>query len=1512
MIYLQLMEMNIFVCQSIQTQIELEEIAAVERQIITPTSSKTIVGIVQDGLLGAYNLTSPTVRIDWRNAMNIMSYTSLENFSSIKKNQDCTGSNLFSLIIPPGISMSKATLKIKNGQITEGRLTNDALGAKKKNNLIQLIWDGCGVQDTRKFIDDTQRLVNNFNLWNGFSCGIGDTEVPASVYDEIEKMFQTKELQIEHIVTEMENNPDLMKEALYELKLFSELNIIRDDVSKLIMANLTALNSFSVMATSGSKGNATNMGQMSGCLGLQAFEGKIMPKKYNHRTLPYFHQHDDRAVSRGLVKQSFIRGMEYPEFVFHLMASRLGIIEQAIKSVTGDTAIVIQEDGETKDVNIGDWIDQLMKGNKGKVVKEGAYDMESLELKGICKVTMPTCDEKGVTSWGELTSVTRHDPTKSMYKVVTDGGREVTIADSKTLLVWSDDLEKFVPMTPMDAKIGDCVPVAWKLAKPPVIVNSVDMTKYFPKNEYLYGTDFWLADKMIKEVVVKHAGGQTPRGWWAEHNGSTFTTPYWRAADLMRATKIRMDTGKATDTDSIENGYIYPFSKCREHGLPEKFPLTRENGVFIGLFLADGNADIPSGYVQITKNDKSIQKFTKKWFEKNHINCTITEYEKTVGVNSDVKGKFTEIRGWSTMLGKFLEKFVGHKAENKFVPDIAFSAPDEFVKGLLDGYFSGDGHIRKNSIDVGSVSRRLVEGISMLCSRFGIFARIHTTQLKSNNLGTEDILPMHHMDIRGQFAKQFVKIIELTHDDKEEKLCEMEPSKVYKNYSEQKDVVFDTIKSIEKVDVKNYKKLYDVTIPSTLKLGVRCGIILEDTAETGYAQRKLIKSMEDIMIKYDNTVRSANDGIIQFVYGDSGADTTKQYDYKIDMVELNNEDVATKHKFSAQELKMFKGFGDKDNDKLYKDILGMRDIVRETVRKCKMNYIVLTSNFMLPVNLVRIIDTVLGDSALKSKDELTPQHVIEQLELLLTNTMTTVICMSEADRNNANSFKRRDELLHKIVFKTALYDILSPKKVIVGKQLNKKQFDTIINEISNSFNKNIVEAGEMVGIIAAQSNGEPLTQMTLNSFHHSGIATLSSQLGGVPRIKELLGNSKKPKTPSMMIYFTDEYSASKDMAHKVASHIKHTTLGEVRGRINVYYDPQPMAKGSIMEKDNIKSVFHHHKGTRTGCQQDINGLPWLLRIELNREKMLEKEVNLLDINTKFCSWWEKRFNDTKATKKEEKKVISKITQLAVLSNTDNDKQPLLHIRFNVKDTDKDKDKFDLSTINNFIDHIVDTFKLKGISGVTDIPAIQEERALVFNPENGNVDRKSQYVVYTAGVNLLDIRYLTGIDLTKTISNHVIEMYNVFGIEVARAVLLREIANAYERAGGEVNYQHISMIVDQMTASGQINSVDRHGMNKSDSDPLCRASFEKTVEQMLIASVYGETDHMRGVSSRIMAGAVVKGGTGYCDLELDTDMIEKSEQLEGVNFTKKFTELNKGTLAEDIIKKKGGKSIFVPM
>ena len=292
---------------------------------------------MQDSLIGGYNLTADDMVIDWKNAMNILSYVNSEKADKIQKGRDYTGYELFSMIIPEKISVRKfdkdqPLLVIENGIMTAGHLDAAALGPSKKNNLVQLVLDQYDYETAKEFLDNVNRLINNFNLYYGFTVGIGDVDITPELEKQILVEFATKKLQVEHLITDMENNPDLLDQALFERTVFDILNVIRDDVSKLLVDNLKAKNNFKVMMKSGSKGDPVNVGQMRGCTGQQAMENKRIAKKYNNRTLPYFFQNDDRAHSRGFIERSYMTGLTWPDFVFHTMTAREGLIDQAIKT----------------------------------------------------------------------------------------------------------------------------------------------------------------------------------------------------------------------------------------------------------------------------------------------------------------------------------------------------------------------------------------------------------------------------------------------------------------------------------------------------------------------------------------------------------------------------------------------------------------------------------------------------------------------------------------------------------------------------------------------------------------------------------------------------------------------------------------------------------------------------------------------------------------------------------------------------------------------------------------------------------------------------------------------------------------------------------------------------------------------------------------------------------------------------------------------------------------------------
>src|SRR5210317_152893 len=228
-----------------------------------------------------------------------------------------------------------------------------------------------------------------------------------------------------------------------------------------------------------------------------------------------------------------------------------------------------------------------------------------------------------------------------------------------------------------------------------------------------------------------------PSGWYEDNNGKTFTLPYISKARIQR-TLVR------SNTENILNEYIYPYHATREHShLPDKFALDYDNGVMFGLYLADGCIHEKSGTISITKDDKSVQEFVCKWFDKYSITHRIDVSNKTSGVSTSVIGS-------STLFAKFFKQLMGHGSRVKHVPDLSYTAPDEFVKGLLSGYISGDGCIEKGAITASSASKRLIEDIAFLCSRIGVFAKISISKLKSNNFKATHIATSHRLSIRAQ------------------------------------------------------------------------------------------------------------------------------------------------------------------------------------------------------------------------------------------------------------------------------------------------------------------------------------------------------------------------------------------------------------------------------------------------------------------------------------------------------------------------------------------------------------------------------------------------------------------------------------------------------------------------------------------------------------------------------------------------------------------------------------------
>uniref|UniRef100_A0A6C0H092 DNA-directed RNA polymerase II subunit RPB1 n=1 Tax=viral metagenome TaxID=1070528 RepID=A0A6C0H092_9ZZZZ len=711
---------------------------------------------------------------------------------------------------------------------------------------------------------------------------------------------------------------------------------------------------------------------------------------------------------------------------------------------------------------------------------------------------------------------------------------------------------------------------------------------------------------------------------------------------------------------------------------------------------------------------------------------------------------------------------------------------------------------------------------------------------------------------------------------------------------------FDTITKIIPVKVSDtpYKKLYDLTISSTFNFGIANGLYVRDTADSGYINRRLIKCMEDVAVHYDGTIRNGNNVIVQYVYGDSHLDQVKQKNTKLKTLSMNNEKLKEKYYFNDTEIetltnqfKLNKNDLNDINNEFFEELKQFRNKMRICYRKSNVEYKMVDDSYYMPVSFHRIIDNARYGIQSVAND-LDPIYIMESINYILDQKNTQILCMTQEEKNSDISMKVIIDKTHKTLFKYGLYEYLAPKRCILEYKLDKTKFNVIVKDIINSFNKCLVEPGEMVGCVGSQSIGEQTTQMTLNTKHSSGAGVAGMQ--GIPRLNEILRKSENIKTPIMYIYLNKEKQEDKDLAYTISAYLKYTSFKDIVKKIDIIFDSNLEDNYMIDDEVNIKSAMNLYGNFNVKPEN----LPWLYRFEISKEGLFEKKINMLEIKTKFINFWDELIVD-KSMNKNFRELIKKIINGCIMTTNDNSNKLFVHIRFDITE-------FDNSILLDIQNMILYYFQLKGIANINDVSEISKKVYLNFNEETGDIENKQEYIITTDGINANKLRYIKYIDNNRCYFNEINTIYRLFGIEATRKALICEINKVFS-GDLKLNYHHLSILCDVMTNSGEIVSIDRHGFGRMDTDPLSKASFEKTVEMFVNSAVFGEVDHLRSVSSRLIMGRAIRCGTGFPEIIIDTEILENTEYSENELSSKIINsidtlKINENTLINDIIER----------
>jgi len=652
-------------------------------------------------------------------------------------------------------------------------------------------------------------------------------------------------------------------------------------------------------------------------------------------------------------------------------------------------------------------------------------------------------------------------------------------------------------------------------------------------------------------------------------------------------------------------------------------------------------------------------------------------------------------------------------------------------------------------------------------------------------------------------------------------------------------------------------------------MGGRIGLIdtAVKTSQTGYIQRRLIKGLEDIKVEYDMTVRNSQGKIIQFSYGDDNFDSTKTENQKIPLVGMTIEDIYMHYdiiginddtsvmsdiytKGTVTRIKKQRA-QTRDTCKAY--ITKMKDMRNNVVENVFLNKN--ENEIKMPIAFQNAITNIQGQMKLSANSivDITPQETFELIEEYYQRLKTFTFAPPTA------------------LFEVMYYFYLTPKDLLIRKRFHRRALILLLETIVLKYKQALVHPGEMVGVIAGQSIGEPTTQLTLNTFHLSGVASKSNVTRGVPRIEEILRLTKNPKNPSMTVYLKDIDESSREKAEHYSNMLEHTKLADVVSGVQICFDP--LDKSTIIPDDSVMmEQYYEFENMLEECIEsnaagdvDIEKTQpksrWVIRITFNAETLLDKNITMDDIhfaiNTSYGDDISCVYSDYNSS--------NLIFRIRLNSNVLNKTKKQKGAVVSLDQSDE------IYLLRNFQEMLLNSIVLRGLNGITNV--LPRKMQNLVSKEDGKYVQKDSWILDTTGSNLMDVLGMDYIDWKRTTSNDIKEVFNTLGIEAARQVLYDELTEVMDFSGVYINYHHLSILCDRMTTNQNMVAIFRSGILNDNIGPIAKATFEVHTEVLLDSARHANFDNMKGVSASVMMGQTGKFGTGAFDIVLDLEKMQ---------------------------------------
>ncbi|KAF2234341.1 beta and beta-prime subunits of DNA dependent RNA-polymerase [Viridothelium virens] len=372
-------EMNLHVPQTEEARAEAEELMGVKYNLATPKNGAPIIAAIQDFITTAYLSTNRDRFFDRRSFCQICSYMfdgdsffdpdSRQRLSIeipapaiMKPERLWTGKQIWNVLmrpnrkskvlvnmeapckqykavkdISPDMNEDDAYLVIRNSEVMCGVMDKATIGDGKKDSVFYVLLRDFGPDYAVQAMNRLAKLSARWLTDRGFSIGIDDVWPTTQLSKRKEGLMQEAEVKCDKLLSEFRASK-LARDAgcdidtTLENKISGILSAVRESAGAQCLEELDRRNAPLIMAKCGAKGSNINVAQMVAAVGQQIISGRRVMDGFEDRTLPHFPKGSKRPPAKGFVANSFFSGLTPPEFIFHAMSGREGLVDTAVKT----------------------------------------------------------------------------------------------------------------------------------------------------------------------------------------------------------------------------------------------------------------------------------------------------------------------------------------------------------------------------------------------------------------------------------------------------------------------------------------------------------------------------------------------------------------------------------------------------------------------------------------------------------------------------------------------------------------------------------------------------------------------------------------------------------------------------------------------------------------------------------------------------------------------------------------------------------------------------------------------------------------------------------------------------------------------------------------------------------------------------------------------------------------------------------------------------------------------------